>query len=169
MQGKEMMDLNVWGVIHGTKIGSKIMKQQGFGHIINTASAAGLGPAPIATAYSSTKYAVVGLTTSLHYEAEKFGIKVSCHCPAFTDTPIFDKAKGINIERSVLTRQLKKQKLMKPQQLAKMTFDAAHKNKLLIAPLPMCRTTDVIFTVFPSLHKGLMRLVCKASREARLT
>ncbi len=78
---KEIIDINLWGVIYGTQIGYKIMKEQGFGHIINTASAAGLGPSPIASAYSTTKHAIVGLTTSLHYEAEEFGIKVSILCP----------------------------------------------------------------------------------------
>lgn len=78
---KEMIDINLWGVIYGTQVGYTIMKEQGFGHIINTASAAGLGPSPISSVYAKTKHAVVGLTTSLHYEAEEFGIKVSALCP----------------------------------------------------------------------------------------
>ena len=44
---KEIVDVNLWGVIYGTQIGYKIMKEQGFGHIVNIASAAGLGPTPI--------------------------------------------------------------------------------------------------------------------------
>lgn len=63
---KEIMDINLWGVIHGTQIGYNLMKKQGFGHIVNTASAAGLGPSPISSAYATTKHAVVGLTTSMH-------------------------------------------------------------------------------------------------------
>ncbi|TDY03470.1 UNVERIFIED_CONTAM: short subunit dehydrogenase [Lysinibacillus xylanilyticus] len=48
---KNIVDLNLWGVIYGTQVGYQIMKEQGFGHIINTSSAAGLGPSPISTAY----------------------------------------------------------------------------------------------------------------------
>ncbi len=73
------------------------MKEQRFGHIVYPASAAGLGPSPISSAYSTTKHAVVGLTTSLHYEAELYGVKVSKLCPTFVNTPIFAKAKAINI------------------------------------------------------------------------
>ena len=62
---KHIIDVNLWGVIHGTQIGYSIMKEQGFGHIVNTASAAGLGPSPLTAAYSATKHAVIGLTTSL--------------------------------------------------------------------------------------------------------
>ncbi|MEK4029758.1 SDR family oxidoreductase [Pseudobacillus sp. FSL P4-0506] len=165
---KEIMDINLWGVIYGTQTGYKIMKEQGYGHIVNTASAAGLGPSPISSAYSTTKHAIVGLTTSLHYEAEEFGVKVSALCPAFVDTPIFDEAKAININKSMMTEQLKKQKPMSPEQLAKMTIRAVHKNKLIICPLPMRKTMDVIFTIFPPLHRSLMKLVCKVSRKARM-
>lgn len=116
------------------------MKEQGFGHIVNTASAAGLGPSPISSAYCTTKHAVVGLTTSLHYEAEEFGIKVSTLCPTFVDTPIFHEAKAINIDKSAMIQQLKKQKMMSPQQLAKITIDGVHRNKPIICPMPMRKT-----------------------------
>lgn len=166
---KEVVDINLWGVIYGTEIGYKIMKEQGFGHIVNTSSAAGLGPSPVSAAYSTTKHAVVGLTTSLHYEAEEFGIKVSTLCPTFVDTPIFDEAKAINIDKSVMTQQLRKQNMMSPQQLAKITLDGVHKNKPIICPMPMRKTMNVVFTIFPPLHSALMRLVCKVSREARIS
>lgn len=166
---KEIVDINLWGVINGTQIGYKIMKEQGFGHIVNTASAAGLGPSPVSSAYSATKHAVVGLTTSLHYEAEEFGVKVSTLCPTFVDTPIFKEAKAININKSVIKNQLKKQRLMTPEQLAKITLDGIHKNKPVICPMPMRRTMDVIFTIIPPLHRALTRLVCKVSRKARIS
>lgn len=166
---KEIMDINLWGIIYGTEIGYKIMKKQGFGHIVNTSSAAGLGPSPVSTAYATTKHAVVGLTTSLHYEAEEFGVKVSTLCPTFVDTPIFDEAKAINIDKSMMAKQLKKQKMMSPQQLAKITLNGVHKNKPIICPMPMRRTMDVIFTIFPPLHNALMKLVCKVSRESRIS
>ncbi|GGA61807.1 SDR family NAD(P)-dependent oxidoreductase [Ornithinibacillus halotolerans] len=163
---KEIIDINVWGVVHGTQIGYKIMKEQGFGHIVNTASAAGLGPSPISSAYATTKHAVVGLTTSLHYEAEAFNIKVSTLCPTFVDTPIFDKAKTIKIDKLILTNQLKKQKMMSPEKLAKITIAGVHKNKAVICPMPFRKTMDTLFNIIPPLHRSLMRMVCKVSRKA---
>ena len=165
---KEIMDVNLWGVINGTQVGYNLMKKQGFGHIVNTASAAGLGPSPISTAYATTKHAVVGLTTSLHYEAEEFGIKVSTLCPTFVDTPIFEEAKAIKIDKTVITKQLKKQKMMTPEKLAKIALRGIHKNEVIICPMPMRRTMDIFFTLFPHAHKALMRLVCKTSRKARI-
>lgn len=165
---KTIMNVNLWGVIHGTNAGYRVMKQQGFGHIVNTASAAGLGPSPVSAAYGTTKHAVVGLTTSLHYEAEEFGIKVSTLCPTFVDTPIFEKAKAIQINKDVIMKQFQKQKMMSPEKLAKITLDGIHKNKPIICPMPMRRTMDIFFTLFPVAHRGLMRLVCRVSRKARL-
>lgn len=166
---KEIMAINLWGVIYGTQIGYPLMKKQGFGHIVNTSSAAGLGPSPFSTAYATTKHAVIGLTTSLHYEAEEFGIKVSTLCPTFVDTPIFDNAKAIHMDKSIITKQLKQQKMISPQRIAKMAIEGVHQNKPIICPMPMRKTLDVVFTIFPFLHKALMRIVCKVSRNARLT
>jgi NAD(P)-dependent dehydrogenase (short-subunit alcohol dehydrogenase family) len=165
---KEIMDVNLWGVINGTQVGYKLMKKQGFGHIVNTSSAAALGPSPGSAAYATTKHAVVGLTTSLHYEAEEFGIKVSVLCPTFVDTPIFEDAKAININKTVMTQQLKKQKMMSPEKLAKLALKGVHSNKPIICPMPMRRTMDIFFTLFPPAHRALMRLVCKVSRKARI-
>lgn len=144
-------------------------KEQGFGHIVNTSSATGMGPSPICSAYSATKHAVVGLTTSLHYEAKEFGVKVSTLCPSFVDTSIFENAKAINMNKSVITQQLTKQKMMSSQKLAKITLDGVHKNKPIICPMPMRKTIDVIFTIFPPLHRSLMSLVCKESRKAHIS
>ncbi|MFS1519547.1 SDR family NAD(P)-dependent oxidoreductase [Bacillus sp. SCS-151] len=165
---KEIMDINLWGVIHGTQIGYNLMKKQGFGFIVNTASAAGLGPSPISAAYSTTKHAVIGLTTSLHYEAENFGIKVSTLCPTFVNTPVFKNAKAVNMDKTIMTKQMKKQKMMSPEKLAKITIDGIHQNKLIICPMPMRKTMEIIFTLFPVAHRKLMRLVCKVGRKAHI-
>jgi NAD(P)-dependent dehydrogenase (short-subunit alcohol dehydrogenase family) len=67
---RRIVDINLWGVIYGTTAAYHIMLQQGAGHIVNTASAAGLFPsAALGTAYTATKHAVVGLSTAFRPEA----------------------------------------------------------------------------------------------------
>jgi NAD(P)-dependent dehydrogenase (short-subunit alcohol dehydrogenase family) len=85
------LDVNVRGVIHGVHAGYPLMLAQGFGHIVNTASIAGLLPAPLLTPYSMSKHAVVGLSRSLRDEAADRGVKVSVVCPGVIETPILDK------------------------------------------------------------------------------
>jgi NAD(P)-dependent dehydrogenase (short-subunit alcohol dehydrogenase family) len=86
------IDVNLRGVVHGVHAAYPIMVKQGFGHIVNTASLAGLTPAPLMAPYTATKHAVVGLSLALRAEAAARGVKVSVVCPGFTDTPLLDHA-----------------------------------------------------------------------------
>jgi NAD(P)-dependent dehydrogenase (short-subunit alcohol dehydrogenase family) len=83
-----VVDVNIWGVVHGVRAAYPLMRKQGFGHIVNTASLAGLGPAPLLAPYALTKHAVVGLSASLRVEAAPFGVRVSALCPGAIETPI---------------------------------------------------------------------------------
>ena len=58
--------INVYGVIHGIRSFLPIMESQGEGHVVNTASMAGLMPVPGAAPYAASKHAVVGISESLY-------------------------------------------------------------------------------------------------------
>jgi NAD(P)-dependent dehydrogenase (short-subunit alcohol dehydrogenase family) len=84
------IDVNLRGVINGITAAYPHLRAQGSGHILNTASLAGLIPAPAMLPYTTTKHAVVGLSTALRAEAAGQGVRVSVLCPAFVDTPLLD-------------------------------------------------------------------------------
>lgn len=85
-----LIDVNLRGTIHGTRAAYAIMMRQKSGHIINTASVAGLTPDPGCTAYAATKHAIVGLSKSLRIEAARHGVRVSALCPGVVETPLLD-------------------------------------------------------------------------------
>lgn len=85
------IDVNLRGVIHGVQAALPYMVAQGEGYIVNTASLAGLLPAPFLAPYAATKHAVVGLTLAMRAEFEGRGVHFIALCPGFTDTPILDK------------------------------------------------------------------------------
>ena len=85
------IDVNLRGVVHGVHAAYPVMAEQGFGHIVNTASSTGLFPTPGLVPYAMTKWGVVGLSLSLRYEAISHGVNVSVVCPGGIDTPILDK------------------------------------------------------------------------------
>jgi NAD(P)-dependent dehydrogenase (short-subunit alcohol dehydrogenase family) len=87
---QHIIDINIYGVLNGVLAAYPIMLKQGYGHIINCASLAGLGPAPLLAPYALTKHAVVGLSTSLRIEAATRGVQVSVLCPSAIETPILD-------------------------------------------------------------------------------
>ncbi|MQY08412.1 SDR family NAD(P)-dependent oxidoreductase [Actinomadura macrotermitis] len=82
------IDINLKGVVHGVHAAYPIMLEQRSGHIVNTASLAGLVPMPLGIPYTATKHAVVGLSLGLRAEAAGRGVKVSVVCPSFVDTPL---------------------------------------------------------------------------------
>jgi len=88
---KTIIDTNLWSVIYGVHTAVPLMLEQGFGHIVNTSSIAGIVPPPFQALYSLTKYGVTGLTECLKYEYAEKGLNFSTICPANIATPIFNK------------------------------------------------------------------------------
>jgi NAD(P)-dependent dehydrogenase (short-subunit alcohol dehydrogenase family) len=80
--------VNLGGVVNGVQAAYAAMIRQGFGHIVNTASIAGLTTSPAAASYSATKHAVVGLSKALRAEAQCRGVRVSVICPGVIRTPL---------------------------------------------------------------------------------
>ena len=86
---RSVLDTNLYGVIYGSICAYEVMVKQGFGHIVNTASTAGLIPMPVMVPYTVTKFGVVGFSKSLRLEAAALGVKDSVVCPGFVRTGIF--------------------------------------------------------------------------------
>lgn len=98
-----VIDVNLRGVVHGVHAAYPVMIAQQSGHIVNTASLAGLLPAPGLTPYAMTKHAVVGLSLSLRAEAAAYGIRVTAVCPGVVDTPILDKGGPDDLPKPALS------------------------------------------------------------------
>jgi NAD(P)-dependent dehydrogenase (short-subunit alcohol dehydrogenase family) len=83
------MNVNFWGVVHGIETFVPLLIEQGQGgHVINTASMAGLVGMRWLGIYCASKFAVVGLSESLARELPPHGIGVSVLCPMIVDTGI---------------------------------------------------------------------------------
>jgi NAD(P)-dependent dehydrogenase (short-subunit alcohol dehydrogenase family) len=85
-----ILNVNLWGVIHGVRAFTPRLIAQGEGHIVNTASVAGLISPPGSGAYNVTKHAVVALSESLHHDLRErnSNVGVSVLCPAYVPTGI---------------------------------------------------------------------------------
>lgn len=89
----DVFDVNLRGVAYGIQAVYPRMIAQGSGHIVNTASMAGLVAAPGDGSYTATKHAVVGLSKALRIEAKRHGVRVSVLCPGAILTPILTGGK----------------------------------------------------------------------------
>jgi len=87
---RQLIDVNLWSVIYGVHAAIPIMRKQGGGHIVNTASFAGVVPLPFQALYCTTKYAVVGMSESLRFELADENIHFSVVCPGDVATRIYE-------------------------------------------------------------------------------
>lgn len=89
-----VVGVDLLGVAYGVEAFVPLLVEQGEGHIVNTASEAGLCATPMLGAYHAAKYGVVGLSEALVMELAGTGVGVSCLCPELVDTKIFDSARN---------------------------------------------------------------------------
>lgn len=168
----DVFDVNVKGIHHGIQAVYPIMKEQGFGHIINTSSLLGLIPGgQWAVAYSASKHAIVGLTTNLRIEAARYGVHVSLFCPGTIETPIHtggEYGKNLTgIPQDMWNQQLAKMKAMDVNSCAIQTLDAVAKNQaiIIVPELPMIQSR-LLYRLSPSLW--LDRAVAKVDWRRKM-
>jgi 3-oxoacyl-[acyl-carrier protein] reductase len=88
---QQVMSVNINGIFHCCREIVPLMQKADYGRIVNIASVAGKDGNPNASAYSTSKAAVIGLTKSLGKELASTGIRVNCVTPAAVKTAIFDQ------------------------------------------------------------------------------
>jgi NAD(P)-dependent dehydrogenase (short-subunit alcohol dehydrogenase family) len=162
---RRILDINVNGVFAGTAAAYAVMIRQGSGHIVNTASVAGLVPSPGLAAYSASKHAVVGLSTSLRAEATGYGVKVSAVCPGFVRTAILD-SKTVGMPKQSKSQARVHEMAMAPGECAAQVLAGVAKNQAVIAITGHAKLISVLMRYFPGLiHAGSRRMAEKLHRE----
>lgn len=89
---RQMFDINVFGLMYGTKAALIEMQKQGSGTIINISSTSGLSGKPNSSGYAASKWAVRGFTDSIREECKGTNISVLTVFPGGTKTNLFDEA-----------------------------------------------------------------------------
>jgi NAD(P)-dependent dehydrogenase (short-subunit alcohol dehydrogenase family) len=141
-----LLGVNLWGVIHGVRAFAPRLIAQDEGHIVNTASVAGLISPPGMGAYAVSKHAVVALSESLHHDLRERGshVGVSVLCPAYVPTGIADSDKNrFPVEKSK-ERLAKEAALRKAVAAGKLSADdvarrvvaAVKENRFYVLPHP---------------------------------
>lgn len=163
---RRVVEVNLWGVIHGIGTAYPLMVRQGFGHIVNTASLAGLVPVPMEVAYVATKYAVVGLSQALRTEAAGLGVKVSAVCPGLVRTPIFTSIVLLRVERRELEPRIPF-KIITPNEAARIILRGVARNRALIVFPRQARLLWRLERFLPRLSRALWRRLARDFRSMR--
>jgi len=171
---ERIIDVNLRGVMHGTLAAYPLMLKQGWGHIINTASLAGLGAAPLLAPYAMTKHAVVGLTSSLRLEAAAHGVRVSALCPAAIETPLLDKRGPADLPVMDWVPDLRRylSRLAGPPhpvaKFAEQALTAIERNQGVIVIPGRARLTWVVSRFFPGVAEKIGLSEVQAERASRI-
>jgi NAD(P)-dependent dehydrogenase (short-subunit alcohol dehydrogenase family) len=151
-----VLGVNLWGVVHGIRTFVPRMIAQGTeGHVVNTASVAGLITSPYMSVYGATKHAVVAMTESLKMDLDVTGSKISASvvCPGFVATRISDSSRNrppspktaqaaAETSQQAMIRELARQQVsagLKPSEVAEMVLEAIRDDRFYVLTHPRFR------------------------------
>ncbi|MFD4857630.1 SDR family oxidoreductase [Streptomyces atratus] len=162
---KNVLDVNLWGVIHGCRIFGKQMAERGQGgHIVNTASAAAYQPSRALPAYSTSKAAVLMLSECLRAELADRSIGVSAICPGIVNTNItatthFAGAGAAEEKRlQKRTSRLYGLRNYPPERVADAILKAVVRNQAVVPVTPEARGARFLSRFSPGALRGIARL-----------
>lgn len=162
---KKVLDVNLWGVIHGCRLFGKQMAERGQGgHIVNTASAAAYQPSKALPAYSTSKAAVLMLSECLRAELAGQGIGVSAICPGFVNTNITSTAHFAGVDAGEEKRRQKKSARLyglrnyPPEKVADAILRAVVRNQAVVPVTPEARGAHLMSRFTPRALRAIARV-----------
>jgi len=166
----DVFDVNLHGVVHGIQATYPVMIRQRFGHIVNTASMAGLTATVGQTSYSASKHAVVAISRSMRIEAERHGVRVSALCPGVIRTPILSGGEYGRIGRPGVSTDAyleawERLRPMDADKFAERVMKAVLRNKAIIIVPTWWKTLWYMDRLAPAVSLRLLRMVLKRQRE----
>jgi NAD(P)-dependent dehydrogenase (short-subunit alcohol dehydrogenase family) len=162
---KRVLDVNLWGVIHGCRLFGKQMAERGEGgHIVNIASAAAFQPSRALPAYSTSKAAVLMLSECLRAELAGQGIGVTAICPGLVNTGITSTARFTGVDadeegrRQRRTARLYRLRNYPPEKVADAVLDAVVRDRAVVPVTPEARGAHLVSRFLPGALRRLARV-----------
>lgn len=148
---RHVFDVNVLGVLHGTKLG--LARLPDGGAIIQTASVAGLSGVAMQSLYAASKAAVISITKTAALEGGPRRIRCNAICPAVVDTPLIEKTLGLPLSaemREKLASPTAMKRLVEPEEVADAAVFLASDQASFVSGLAM--TVDGAMTAGPQIQ-----------------
>ncbi|MGW0610319.1 SDR family oxidoreductase [Streptomyces sp. NPDC002788] len=162
---KKVLDVNLWGVIHGCRLFGRRMAERGQGgHIVNVASAAAYQPSRALPAYSTSKAAVLMLSECLRAELAGLGIGVTAVCPGFVNTAITSTAHFAGVDAQEERRLQKRTARLyglrdyPPEKVARAILRAVARDEAEVPVTPEARGARVLSRWAPGLLRRIARV-----------
>ena len=166
----DVFDVNLRGVVHGIQAVYPVMIRQRSGHIVNTASMAGLVTSAGQTSYSASKHAVVAISRTLRLEAERHGVQVSVLCPGAIRTPIlsggrYGRVALPGVSEEDLLKAWEQLRPMAPEKFAARALRAVARGDAVIVIPRWWKAWWYLERLSPALSMKFAKLALKRIRE----
>jgi NAD(P)-dependent dehydrogenase (short-subunit alcohol dehydrogenase family)/pimeloyl-ACP methyl ester carboxylesterase len=162
---RKVLDVNLWGVIHGCRIFGGLMAERGQGgHIVNVASAAAYLPTRTLPAYSTSKAAVLMLSECLRAELAGRDIGVTAICPGIVNTNITATARFAGVDEMEEKRRQKKTARLyglrnyPPEKVAEAILRAVVRNQAVVPVTPESRGARLLSRLAPGVLRAFARI-----------
>ena len=157
-----VLDINLWGPIHGCHVFAPILREAGYGGIINVASAAAFGAAPGMAAYNVSKAGTLSLSETLAAELSGTGVNVTVLCPTFVKTNIVDSGR-ISERSTQLADRLMRWTGFSPERVARTCLDTLDRGGLYCMPQPDARIGWGIKRFTPTVYTRAVGLTTRVT------
>lgn len=162
---ERVLNVNLWGVIRGSRLfGQQMLAAGKRGHIVNVASMGAFTPSRFMSVYNTSKAAVLMLGDCLRGELAGKGIHVSTICPGFSNTGITQRTKFVGVSDEEQTRRREKasklyqKRNLKPEAIAAAILDAVENNRDEVLVGAEALGSRLLGRFLPSLSRRLARL-----------
>jgi NAD(P)-dependent dehydrogenase (short-subunit alcohol dehydrogenase family) len=159
-----VLGINLWGPIHGCHVFAPILREAGYGGIINVASAAAFGAAPGMAAYNVSKAGVLSLSETLAAELSGTGVNVTVLCPTFVKTNIVDAGR-ITAQSTALADRLMRWTGFSPERVARTCLDTNDRGGLYCMPQPDARIGWGIKRFTPTVYTRTVGLTTRLTNS----
>jgi NAD(P)-dependent dehydrogenase (short-subunit alcohol dehydrogenase family) len=165
-QWRQVIEVNLFGEIYGVHYAYPVMRRQGFGHIVNTASGFGMAPGPLNSPYVASKFAIFGLSHALAAEARAFGIHVSVVCPGYIDTAMIAGMAPVHAGGEAVKARIPV-KLVPVGRAARLVLAGVRKRRMVIAFPAYVRVLAFLHRFAPGLFARFSDRQVRQFREIR--
>ncbi|MEU0677365.1 SDR family oxidoreductase [Streptomyces sp. NPDC006172] len=162
---RRVLDVNLWGVIHGCRLFGRQMAERGQGgHIVNVASAAAFQPVRALPAYGTSKAAVLMLSECLRAELAGQDIGVTAICPGVVNTGITTTATFVGVGPEEEKRRRKRAarayglRNYPPKKVARAVLRAVVRNEAVVAVTPEAKAARALSRFAPGVLRALARI-----------
>nr|WP_102142316.1 SDR family NAD(P)-dependent oxidoreductase [Mycobacterium sp. QGD 101] len=155
-----VLGINLWGPIHGCHVFTPMLREAGYGGIINVASAAAFGAAPGMAAYNVSKAGVLSLSETLAAELSGTGVNVTVLCPTFVKTNIVESGR-ISEQSTQLATRLMRWTGFSAERVARMCLDTNDRGGLYCMPQPDARIGWGIKRFTPGMYTRVVGLAAR--------